>query len=103
MKDSISRRAALRNISAASASAFLTTTKALAQQKPIEIAGKPVEVTLASVTPSTVRITIQQLENGQPKPVPLDGALVKEDFGRPAARMRTLDGVRSVKCGGLTA
>ena len=74
-------------------------TQALAQQKPIEIAGKPVEVTVTPVTPQTVRITIQPLENGQPKPVPQDGALVKEDFGQPAARLRTLRRTRSVKCG----
>ena len=51
MKNPISRRHALQNMTAAGTSAFLAGTKALAQQKSIEIAGKPVEVTLTSVTP----------------------------------------------------
>src|SRR5262249_44280735 len=70
--------------------------------KTLEIAGKPVEVALSSVSPQTVRITIQPLENGQPKAVPRDGALVKEDFSQPHAKLRALTGTRSVKCGALT-
>jgi alpha-glucosidase/alpha-D-xyloside xylohydrolase len=34
--------------------------------------------------------------------VPLDGVLVKEDFGKPQARMRAVAGSRAVKCGSLT-
>ena len=67
------RRQALKTIAAASASALL------AQDAPIQIAGRPIEITLTSVTPQTVRITVQPIENGQPLPVPHDGALVKED------------------------
>src|SRR5690242_19205757 len=70
MSHSISRRTAL--------GAFVASAKALAQPKPLEIAGKPIEVTLTPITSHTARITIQPIENGQPKPVPLDGALVKE-------------------------
>src|SRR3954451_7283749 len=102
MKPPISRRDALRTVATAGAGAFLEPVKALAQQKPLEIAGKPVEVSLTSVTPQTVRITIQPIESGQPAAVPVDGALVKEVFGQPAARLRTLDAPRSVKCGELT-
>ncbi len=102
MKPPISRRDALRTVATAGAGAFLEPVKALAQQKPLEIAGKPVEVSLTSITPLTVRITIQPIENGQPAAVPVDGALVKETFGQPAARLRTLDAPRSVKCGELT-
>jgi hypothetical protein len=102
MKNPISRRDAMRSVATAGAGALLVPAKALAQEKPLEIAGKPVEVTLTAVSPHTVRITIQPLENGQPKPVLRDGALVKEDFAQPAARVRVLGGARSVKCGGLT-
>lgn len=102
MKTPITRRDALRNVAAAGAGAFLGPAIASAQGKPLEIAGRPVEVTLTSVTQQTVRITIQPIENGQPNAVPKDGALVKEDFGQPAAKLRAVAGTRSVKCGGLT-
>src|SRR5947207_701188 len=102
MPSPISRRDALRTVATAGAGAFLEPVKALAQKKPLEIAGKPVEVSLTSVTRLTARITIQPIENGQPVPVPIDGALVKELFGQPVARLRTLDAPRSVKCGELT-
>src|SRR5437588_530588 len=102
MNNRISRRDALRNVAAAGTGGFLTSAQALAQVKPLEVAGKPVELTLTSVTPQTVRITVQPIENGQPKPVPQDGALVKEDFGKPAFTVRAFAGTRNVKCGGLT-
>ena len=69
MKPPISRRDALRTVATAGAGAFLEPVKALAQQKPLEIAGKPVELTLTAVTPQTVRITIQPIVSGQPAPV----------------------------------
>ncbi len=99
MKESISRRDALLGVGAG---ALLSSTQALAQEKALQIGGKPVELTVAPVTPQTVRITIQPIENGQPKPVPRDGALVKDDFGQPALRVRAISGARSVKSGALT-
>jgi alpha-glucosidase (family GH31 glycosyl hydrolase) len=102
MRTPISRRTALRGVATAGAGALFAPAIVPAQDKPLEIAGKTVEVTLTSITPQTVRITVQPIENGQPKAVPQDGALVREDFGRPQARMRTLAGNRIVKCGRLT-
>jgi alpha-glucosidase/alpha-D-xyloside xylohydrolase len=102
MKKPISRRDALHGMTAAGAGAFLSGTQALAQPRPLEIAGKPVELSLTSVSPQTVRITFQLLDNGQAKALPQDGALVKEDWGQPAAKYRALEGSRNVKCGALT-
>src|SRR5215471_12667172 len=96
----IGRRTALRGV--AGAGALLAPPISPAQEKPLEAAGQPVEVTLTSVTAQTVRIAVQPIENGQPKAVPLDGVLVKEDFGKPQARMRAVAGSRAVKCGSLT-
>src|SRR5262245_33237460 len=101
MKILITRRTVLRNVATAGAGALFAPIAA-AQDKPIQIAGKPVEVTLTAVTPHTVRIAIQPLENGQPKPIPQDGALVKEDFGKPQTKLRALAASRAVKCGNLT-
>lgn len=72
-----------------------TGTLLISQDTPIQIAGKPVEIALTPVSPQTVRITIQPIENGA---VPVDGALVKENFGQPARR-RTAG---NIKCGELT-
>ena len=95
------RRQALTSLATAGLSA-LVNSPAFAQDAPIEIAGRPVEITLTPVSPQTVRITIQPLENGQPVPVLVDGALVKDDWGMPAARIRSLSAARDVKCGDLT-
>src|SRR5436305_15038369 len=101
MKNKISRRTALRNAAGAGASALLAPAMALAQEKVLELTGKPIEVTLTSVTAQTVRITIQPIENGQLKPVIDDGALVKTDLGKPVASIRAVTGSRTVKCGDL--
>jgi alpha-glucosidase len=74
---------------------------AFSQGTPIHIAGRPVEIALTPVSPRTVRITITPIENGQAQPVHIDGALVKEEWGRPTSRLRTLASPTSVKCGEL--
>ncbi|HXB72567.1 MAG TPA: TIM-barrel domain-containing protein [Candidatus Acidoferrales bacterium] len=94
---SLTRRAALKTVVSAGAGALLT-----AQESGIQIAGRPVEVTLTSISPETVRITAQAIEAGQVQPIPSDGALVKEDWGKPVARLRPVAGTRNVKCGDLT-
>jgi len=91
----ITRRGMLKGVAAGSGLVF-------AQETPIQIAGQPVEIALTPVSSQTVRITIQAIENGSAQAIPIDGALVKEDWGRPAARLRTIDHSRSVKCGELS-
>ena len=75
---------------------------ARAQPASIQIAGRPVEIALSSVSPQTVRLTIQPLDNNQPQPIPVDGALAKDNWGPQLARFRALDRPRRVKCGDLT-
>jgi alpha-glucosidase/alpha-D-xyloside xylohydrolase len=74
---------------------------ALSQETPIRIAGRPVEIALTPVSPKTVRITITPIENGQAQPVAIDGALVEQNWGQPAARLRAHASPRSVRCGEL--
>jgi alpha-glucosidase/alpha-D-xyloside xylohydrolase len=74
---------------------------ALAQESAIHIAGRPVELRLTPVSPTNLRLTLAPLESDQPQPVPSDGALVKESWGKPAAALRSLAGPRTVKCGAL--
>ena len=46
------------------------------QDRPIVIAGQPVEIAV-SLSPTTVRITVRQLINGDSLPIPATGALVE--------------------------
>jgi alpha-glucosidase/alpha-D-xyloside xylohydrolase len=80
----------------------LTPLSVNAQESAIQIAGKPVEVTITSISPQTVRITALAIENGQIKPLTPDGALAKDDFGKPAARLRSVTGTQTIKAGDLT-
>src|SRR5580704_16036110 len=102
MKKTLSRREALKSVATAGAGALLIPAAAISQDGAIQAAGRPVEITLTAATPQTVRITLQPIENGQPVPIPETGHLVKENWGQPAARLRTLSGSRDVKCGDLT-
>ena len=72
------------------------------QETPIRIIGRPVEIALTSISPLTVRLTIQPVENGSTQPIASDGALVQENWGPPSARLRTHAGTRSIRCGDLT-
>src|SRR5690348_9818331 len=101
MKNS-NRREALKSIATAGAGALLAGDAGLAEAAPIQIAGRPIEVTIIAATPQTVRIAIQPIENGQALPIPQDGALVKTSWGAPALRWRPIAGSRHVKCGSLT-
>jgi alpha-glucosidase (family GH31 glycosyl hydrolase) len=102
MKKTLSRREALKSVATAGAGALLGPALAIPQDGSIQVAGRPVEVTITAASQQTVRITLQPIENGQPRPIPETGSLVKENWGQPAARLRTLFGSRNVKCGDLT-
>jgi alpha-glucosidase (family GH31 glycosyl hydrolase) len=100
MSRAITRRGMFKN-AAAGSGALLGRGLGLCQETPIQITGRPVEIALTPVSPQTVRITIQALENGHLQAVPIDGALVKESWGQPTARLRTIGNPRTVKCGEL--
>ena len=102
MKKPFTRREALKSVATAGASALLSPGLAVSQDGSIQVAGRPVEIALTAASAQTVRITVQAIENGQLQPIPSYGALVKENWGQPAARFRTLFGSRNVKCGDLT-
>ncbi len=101
MKNPSTRREALRCVATAAAG-LVGHGISQAQDAPIEIAGRPVEIALTSVSPETVRVAIRPLKQGQPQAIPPEGALAKDDWGPPVAHLRSLDGTRSVKCGDLT-
>src|SRR5260370_25414936 len=93
MTNPISRRELL--LSAAGACA-------LAQEGPIHLGTRQVEITLTPVTRDTVRITVQPIENGNVVPVPVTGALVEKGWAQPVARVRALTPPRTLKSWALT-
>ncbi|MGC1783483.1 MAG: TIM-barrel domain-containing protein [Acidobacteriaceae bacterium] len=98
---SFTRREALKGIASAGAIALARPSFALPPEAPILVSGHPVEVVLTAVSSHTIRVTVQPLQDGQPQSVPVDGALVKEKWGLPLARLRELSGTRSVTSGNL--
>jgi alpha-glucosidase/alpha-D-xyloside xylohydrolase len=67
----------------------------------IVVAGQPVELAVASLSPSTVRLTLRTLQGGQPETVPSTGALVQEDPGSIRAESRDAAQLSSVTAGNL--
>ena len=57
MSESFSRREALKNLGAAGAGVVLAGGIIRGQAAPIRLAGMPVEIAVASISPTTVRIT----------------------------------------------
>jgi alpha-glucosidase/alpha-D-xyloside xylohydrolase len=56
-------------------------------QQPARVAGQEVEIRIAPVSESAVRLTIAPLRNGQTTPVPLDGSLIQANWKQPRARL----------------
>ena len=99
----VSRREALQRLGAYSAGALLagrfTADSSTAE---IIVAGKPVEISVWSLSPTTARIIVAPIENGTPAPIATTGALVDERAGRSLARARDAANVRRVRAGDLT-
>ena len=87
MSSPISRRDALKHLGAAGAGVALSGTVLRGQRSPIVVAGAHVEIAIASVSRSTVRITV--LPIGAASSVPDDGALVRAAEGRVIGRRRS--------------
>lgn len=93
------RRTALKQIGMAGVAAMLPGGIFRGQSGPIMIAGKPVEIVVAAVTPSTIRITVLPLDG---TPVPDGGALVSAATGKPAGRARASERFAPIRAGDLT-
>jgi alpha-glucosidase (family GH31 glycosyl hydrolase) len=100
MENSFTRRDALKGIISAGTVALVQPASALAQEGPINVSSKPVEVIVTPISAHTVRITVQPVA-GENNASINDGALVKEQWGKPIARLRSLKGPHTVKSGDL--
>lgn len=101
MSDLVSRRDALKQLGVAGAGLMLGGKVIRGRAADIVIAGQPVEIALASLSDSTVRITVRPIQQGVPAPVPVTGALVQETLGKATARGRTTSSVARVRAGNL--
>src|SRR5262245_50075309 len=102
MTKPISRRDALKSMGCASAGALLNVQQtALAQYAAIQVTGRPVEISLTSVSAQTARLSVTSIENGKALPIPSDGSLVEQTWPAPVAKITTLPRERSVRCGDL--
>ena len=90
----------LKQLAAAGAAAAFTPITIRGQGAPIRIAGMPVEIAIASVSPVTVRITVAAIVGTGG--VPDDGALVAAAEGKPLARRRRAEAFTAVRAGNLT-
>jgi len=99
MTDRMHRRDALKQIGMASAGAMLGAAYIRGPGASIVVAGRPVEIAIASITPATVRITLVPLDGTR---VAEDGALVKAAEGRASGRARDPQSFGPVRAGELT-
>lgn len=97
----IPRREVLKRFGSAGAGVLLGSQTIAAQDATLRIAGRPVEITLSSVSPRTVRLSVVPVENGKPQAIPYDGSLVQQTWSKPSARLTTLARAQSVRCGDL--
>jgi alpha-glucosidase (family GH31 glycosyl hydrolase) len=98
MDKPISRRKALKTFGSAGAGALLGSRSLSQKDETIRIAGQPVEIAIAPVSAHTLRLSVVPLENGKPKLIPYDGALVQQTWSPPVARLTKLARDRSVRC-----
>ena len=102
MDSPFTRRDALKGMISTGAAALIKPPSRLVDaSSSILISSHPVEVTLTSVSAQTVRITVQAIQDGKTLPLPVDGALCKEQWGQPVAKVRSINGPHTTKCGDL--
>src|SRR6185295_15543191 len=103
MRNPPSRRDALKQLGVAGAGLVVTGTGVIrGQANDIVIAGQPVEISVLSLSPSTVRITVRPLQEGTPQAIPLTGALERDDVGTAVATSRAASALARVRSGDLS-
>jgi alpha-glucosidase (family GH31 glycosyl hydrolase) len=94
----ISRRAALREAAASGAASVLGAALKDSIEPSLHVWGRAVEVVVAPVGPSIVRISIVPLESGHDLAIPRNGSLVEENWPVPVARLRSLSARQIIHC-----
>ncbi len=102
MRERVSRRQAIKDLSIAGAGLAISGGIIRGQTTDIVVAGVPVEIAVSSVSPATVRITVRPIVDGAPAPVAVTGALERELFGKNLAAARAAAPLGRVRAGNLT-
>src|SRR5688500_16563177 len=97
MPQPIPRRDALKQLTLAGAGLAFSGGIIRGQTTPIVVNGKPVEILIASVSATTVRISVVPIDGSG---IPDHNALVTAAGGKPAGRRR--DAFQSIRAGDLT-
>jgi alpha-glucosidase/alpha-D-xyloside xylohydrolase len=98
----LTRRQALKDIGVAGAGLAFSGAVIRGQGAGIMVAGKPVEISVSSVSPVTVRLTVRPVVDGAPAPVAVTGALERESFSAALASARAPAPLARVRAGDLT-
>src|SRR5487761_2157393 len=101
MKDSFSRRDAIKGVASAGTLALIKPASAMLPESPLVVNSAEVEIAVTTVSARTVRITVQPVRDGRAVPLPSDGALLREEWDQHVARMRTLSSARTLPSGNL--
>jgi alpha-glucosidase (family GH31 glycosyl hydrolase) len=97
MSNRVPRREALKQLTWAGAGLAVSGGVIRGQSAPIVVNGKPVEILIASISPTTVRISVVPIAGAS---IPDHNALVAAATGKQAARRR--DAFQAVRAGDLT-
>ena len=97
----ISRREVLRGMVCGGAGSLLRTSRVSAQTVTTQIAGRQVEVTVALVSPHTVRINLLAIETALAKNIPDDGSLAQQAGTPRRVRFRMLARPESIRLDNL--
>src|SRR5262245_48152913 len=88
MASAVCRRELLKRLGAAGTGVAVAPLIARGQQSPIIVAGRPVEIVVAAVSPATVRITALPLERAAAPALGNTGSLVAAAAGRVLGRQQ---------------
>jgi len=102
MSESLSRRDALKQLGTTGAGLMLGARTFRLGPAGLTIAGEPVEISVASLSAVTARITIKPIRDGQPSEVAVTGELVSPVLGTVAARASSAAKLSRVRAGDLS-
>ena len=102
MPDAVSRREALKQLGVVGAGLAIGRPQFLrGQAKEIVVAGQSVEISVASLSPTTARITLRPIHNGAADSLPVTGELITEKLGRAITHSRAAASLSRVRAGEL--
>jgi|SRR5579875_94644 len=94
------RREILKTMSAACALGIFPAPEAVAAPG-ILVVGSEIEIQITTISPHTFRLSLIPLKNGRPGAIPSDGSLVRDCWGEPTAKLRTLFAQKTITSGKL--